>query len=303
MSDISYQIYGSDLQYVEVIVPPKIAVIGEQGAMMYMDEALKVTTVLGDGSTSKYGAIGRFFKAVKRSLSGESLFSNRYENQTKNPLCVAFAASSISKIIAINLPELGGELICQKGAYLAGEEDTEVNLAFQKRLRVGFLGRESFIMQRITGKGIVFINATGTLKEMTLAPGKTLRVDSGCLVALSPSVAYEIKYARKMKTTLFGGEGLFYVSLSGPGKVLLQSLPASRLAGELARTVWAGQNKGIGGKLYPLVIIILVLASFFIVVLASFFAEIATDNMLPQLICNFLKQHFMDLSCHRLVSP
>jgi uncharacterized protein (TIGR00266 family) len=298
MSEISYQIYGSDLQYVEVIVPPKIAVIGEQGAMMYMDEELKVTTVLGDGSTSKYGAIGRFFKAVKRSLTGEALFSNRYENLTKNPLRVAFAAPCISKIIAINLPELGGELICQKGAYLAGEEGTEVNLAFQKRLGVGFFGGEGFIMQRITGKGIVFINATGTLKEMNLAPGKTLRVDSGCLVALSPSVAYEIKYAGKMKTALFGGEGVFYVSLSGPGKVLLQSLPASRLAGELARTAQAGQSKGIGGKLYLLVIIIIVLACFFIVALASFFSDMAVDNMLPKLICNFLKQHLMSLNCH-----
>lgn len=273
MSDISYQIYGSDLQYVEVIVPSNSAVIGEQGAMMYMDEALKVTTVLGDGSQSRFGAIGRFFKAIKRSLTGESLFSNRYENQTKKPLRVAFAASTISKIIAIALPELGGELICQKGAYLAGEEGTEVNIAFQKRLRVGFFGGEGFIMQRITGKGTVFINATGTLKEMTLAPGETLRVDSGCLVALSPSVTYEIKYAGKMKTAIFGGEGLFYVSLSGPGKVWLQSLPAPRLAAELARTAWSGQSKGIGGKLYLFIVII--------VVIFSIFYEIPADQFLP----------------------
>lgn len=176
---------------------------------------------------------------------------------------VAFAASTISKIVAIDLPELGGELICQKGAYLAAEAGTEINLAFQKRLRVGFFGGEGFIMQRIIGKGIVFINATGTLKDLTLAPGETLRVDSGCLVALSPSVTYEIKYAGKMKTALFGGEGLFYVSLSGPGKVWLQSLPASRLAGELARTAWVGQSRGIGGKLYLLVIIIALLATIF----------------------------------------
>jgi uncharacterized protein (TIGR00266 family) len=273
MSQISYQIFGSDLQYAEVIVPPTVAVVGEQGAMMYMDEALKVTTVLGDGSQSTFGVFGRFFKAVKRSFTGESLFSNRYENQTKNPLRVAFAAPTISKIVAIDLPELGGELICQKGAYLAGEEGTEVNLAFQKRLRVGFFGGEGFIMQRITGKGIVFINATGTLKEMTLTPGETLRVDSGCLVALSPSVTYEIKYAGKMKTAIFGGEGLFYVSLAGPGKVWLQSLPAQRLAAELARTAWAGQSKGIGGKLYLLIIII--------VVLVSFFAEMQADKLLP----------------------
>jgi len=177
---------------------------------------------------------------------------------------VAFAPPSISKIVAIDLAELGGELICQKGAYLAGEEGIEINLAFQKRLRVGFFGGEGFIMQRITGKGVVFINATGALAQMVLAPKQALQVDSGCLVGLSPSVTYEIKYAGKIKTALFGGEGLFYASLIGPGKVWLQSLPESRLSSELAKTAILGQSKGLGGKFYLLLVIIVGLVSFYL---------------------------------------
>jgi uncharacterized protein (TIGR00266 family) len=261
MSQISYQIHGSDLQYVEVTLPPHSSVVGEQGAMMYMDDNIQVNTVLGDGSQSSFGVIGRFFKAIKRSFTGESLFSSRYSNSTNTDLRVAFAAPTISKIIAIDLAELGGELICQKGAYLAGEEGIEVKLAWQKRLRVGFFGGEGFIMQRITGKGIVFINATGSLAEMTLTPRQALQVDSGCLVALSSSVAYEIKYAGKIKTALFGGEGLFYTSLTGPGRVWLQSLPERRLTAELMKNALVGRGSGITAKLYLLAIIVFAIIS------------------------------------------
>lgn len=263
MSAISYQIQGSDLQYVEVTLPPNAAVIGEQGAMMYMDDHLQVDTVLGDGSSSSFGVIGRFFKAVKRSFTGESLFSSRYLNQTSQIQRVAFAAPTIGKIIAVDLAELGGELICQKGAFLAAEQGIEVNLAWQKRLRVGFFGGEGFIMQRITGKGVVFINASGALTEMVLAPGQALRVDSGCLVALNPSVTYDINYAGKIKTAIFGGEGLFYASLTGPGKVWVQSLPMRRLSTELMGSALVGRRNGIGGKLYLLFIIMVVLFSIF----------------------------------------
>jgi uncharacterized protein (TIGR00266 family) len=262
MTQICYQIHGSDLQYVEVQLPPNVSVIGEQGAMMYMDDALIVTTVLGDGSQSAFGAIGRFFKAVKRAFTGESLFSSRYHNPTKTVQRVAFAAPTISKILAIDLAELGGELICQKGAYLAGDEGIEVKLAWQKRIRVGLFGGEGFIMQRITGNGVVFVNATGALTEMTLTPNQAIRVDSGCLVALSPSVSYEIKYAGKIKTAIFGGEGLFYASLVGPGKVWLQSLPAKRLTTELMNSAISGRSNGVGGKLYLLLIIIIGIISF-----------------------------------------
>jgi uncharacterized protein (AIM24 family) len=171
MSDFTYQIHGSDLQYVEVVLQPGAAVIGEQGAMMYMDGNIQVATVLGDGSASKFGVIGRFFKAIKRSFTGESLFSSRYSNGSRAAQKIAFATSSISKIIGVNLDELGGELICQKGAYLAGADGIEVKLAWQKRLRVGFFGGEGFIMQRISGKGVAFISANGALTEMVFGAG------------------------------------------------------------------------------------------------------------------------------------
>lgn len=264
MSNIRYEIKGSDLQFVEVTLPPDTVIIGEQGAMMYMDDHLSVSTVLGDGSRSAFGAIGRFFKAVKRSFTGEALFSGRYANQTEYEQRVAFSAPTIGKIIAIDLSELGGDLICQRGAYLAGEAGTEVKIAWQKRLRVGLFGGEGFIMQRISGNGLVFINATGTLIEMTLAPSQALRVDSGCLVALSPSVTYDIKYAGKVKTALFGGEGLFYANLNGPGRIWLQSLPMRRLSRELFRNVVTGRSSGISGKLYLIIFIIFVLISIFV---------------------------------------
>jgi uncharacterized protein (AIM24 family) len=255
MSAVSYKIEGSDLQFVEVTVQAGGSIVGEQGAMMYMDEHVAVTTVLGDGTAAKFGAIGRLFKAVKRMFTGEALFSGRYKNNANSVQRIAFATPSISKILAIDLEELGGSLICQKGAYLAGEEGTEVKLALQKRLRVGFFGGEGFIMQRIEGSGLVFIGSSGALKEMTLAPGEVIKVDSGCLVGLSPSAAYEIKYAGKMKTAFFGGEGLFYASVTGPGKVWLQSLPEKRLAAQLATAVGKRQGGKIG-KIYLAMIII-----------------------------------------------
>jgi len=261
MSDIKYSIEGSDLQYVEVTLTPNQSVVGEQGAMMYMDENIEVTTVLGDGTEAKFGAIGRLFKAIKRMFTGESLFSGRYKNTSDIEQRISFATPSISKIIGVDLAELGGSLICQKGAYLAGEEGTEVKLALQKRLRVGFFGGEGFIMQRIEGNGTAFIGSSGALKEMILEPGQVLKVDSGCLVGLSPTVAYEIKYAGKMKTAIFGGEGLFYASVTGPGKIWLQSLPEKRLSAQLASSAIKGKAKG-WGKLYLLFIIIYVIIIF-----------------------------------------
>lgn len=262
MSDIKYNIEGSDLQFVEVTLPPNKSVVGEQGAMVYMDEHIEVTTVLGDGAQAKFGAIGRFFKAVKRMFTGESLFSGRYRNNSKADQRIAFATPSISKIIAVDLAELGGKLICQKGAYLAGEEGTEVKLALQKRLRVGFFGGEGFVMQSIEGNGTAFIGSSGALKEMVLEPGQVVKVDSGCLVGLSPTVAYEIKYAGKVKTAIFGGEGLFYASVTGPGKVWLQSLPEKRLSAQLASSAISGGTRG-WGKIYLIFIVIYVLFMLF----------------------------------------
>ncbi len=263
MPDISYQIHGSDLQYVEVTLAPGGSVIGEQGAMMYMDPGVVMNAVLGDGAASSFGVIGRFIRAMKRKFSGESLFSGRYKNNSQQPQRVAFAVPSVSKIVAVDLDELGGELICQRGAYLAGEEGLEIKLALQKRLRVGFFGGEGFFMQRITGRGTVFISSSGAQAEMVLQPGQELQVDSGCLVALSSSVTYEIKYAGRIKTAMFGGEGLFYARLIGPGKVWLQSLPDRRLSATLMRAAFTGNSSGgWGGKIYLLFIIIVVIATF-----------------------------------------
>lgn len=261
MPDLSYQIHGSDLQFVEITLQPGASVIGEQGAMMYMDPGVGMTAVLGDGAASSFGVIGRFFRAVKRSFSGESLFSGRYKNNSSQPQRVAFAVPSVSKIVAVNLDELGGELICQRGAYLAGDEGLQIKVALQKRLRVGFFGGEGFFMQRITGSGTVFISSSGAQVEMVLQPGQELQVDSGCLVALSPSVTYEIKYAGKVKTALFGGEGLFYARLIGPGKVWLQSLPDRRLSATLMRAAITGRSSGWGGRVYLLFIIVVIVAS------------------------------------------
>ena len=263
MSSLSYQIHGSDLQYVEVILPPNAVIIGEQGAMMYMDNHLEVDTVLGDGTRSSFGLLGRWFKALKRAYTGESLFSARYSNNSANTQRVAFAAPTLGKIVAINLAEMGGELICQRGAFLAGEAGTEVQLAWQKRIRVGLMGGEGFIMQRIVGKGWVFINATGGLTQMNLIPAQVLQVDSGCLVALTSGVTYDIKYAGKLKTAIFGGEGLFYASLTGPGTVWLQSLPMRRLSAELMSSALTGRNRGgVWGKVYLGFIIVVIIASF-----------------------------------------
>lgn len=261
LPDIAYRIIGSDLQYVEILLEPGASIMGEQGAMMFMDNQIAVATVLGDGSESRFGAIGRFFKAVKRSFTGESLFSSCFTNTGKGPQRIAFATSSISKIIALKLEDMGGELICQRGAYLAGAKGLRITLAFQKRLRVGFFGGEGFIMQRIAGNGTVFISANGALTEMTLAPGQVLKVDSGCLVALNPSVNYSINYAGKLKTALFGGEGLFYTGLTGPGKVWLQSLPERRLGAALMSAAFKRGSGGFSGKLYLLLVIGFVIIS------------------------------------------
>ncbi|HNL36922.1 MAG TPA: AIM24 family protein, partial [Agitococcus sp.] len=187
-----------------------------------------------------------------------------YTNNSGQNQRVAFAAPTVGKIIAVNLSEIGGELICQRGAFLAGEVGTEVKLARQKKIRVGFLGGEGFIIQRITGKGWVFINATGGLTEMHLAPNQTLQVDSGCWVASTSAVTYDIHYAGKVKTALFGGEGLFYASLTGPGTVWMQSLPMKRLSAELMSSAMTGRNRGgVWGRLYLIFIIIVIIVSLF----------------------------------------
>jgi uncharacterized protein (TIGR00266 family) len=259
---VQYKIQGSDLQYVELTLAPGTEVVGEPGAMMYMDEDIVQNTVLGDGS--KVGFLTRLWRSFRRMFTGESMFSVVYTNPASlnRPQRVAFATSTIGKILAIDLDACGGSLICQRGAYLAGTRGITVRIAWQKKLRVGFFGGEGFVMQRLEGKGLVFINASGTLTEMDLPAGRSLKVDSGSLVALQPSVTFDIKYAGRVKTALFGGEGLFYASLRGPGRAWLQSLPMKRFSKSLWRQAVYGNQRGVV-KWYLIALVVFIISTVF----------------------------------------
>ncbi len=252
MSNFDYTINGKDLQYIQITLDPGKQAIAEQGAMMYVDKDIHIDAILGDGSTSSFGVLGRLWKAFKRSLTGESMFSSVYKNTGNIPQSIAISAPGPGEIIPVNLNENGGTVICQKGAYLAGELGQKIQLAFQKRIRVGFFGGEGFIMQKISGQGTVFVHASGTLKEVILAPDDQLKIDSGCLVGMSSTVRYDIKYTGKLKTGIFGGEGLFYATVSGPGKVWIQSMPINRLSNLLmgAAVTGSANRSSWFGKLY-----------------------------------------------------
>jgi uncharacterized protein (TIGR00266 family) len=246
MHEIDYKIFGDDMQFVEVELDPGEAVVAEAGGMMYMDDGIEMETIFGDGSAQqKSGFMGALMGAGKRLLTGESLFMTVFLNRNTAKRKVAFGAPYPGKIIPVHLSEIGGTLICQKDSFLAAAKGVSVGIAFQKRLGVGLFGGEGFIMQKLEGDGWAFVHAGGTLLERSLAPGEVLRVDTGCIVALQPSVNYDIQFVGKVKTALFGGEGLFFATLTGPGKVWLQSLPLSRLAN---RIVAAVPGLGKGGK-------------------------------------------------------
>ena len=245
MHVIDYHIHGDDLQFVEIELDPGEATVAEAGGMMYMDEGIAMETIFGDGSTQNSGLMGALLGAGKRLLTGESLFMTVFQNQAAGKKKVAFGAPYPGKIVPVNLRELGGELIAQKDSFLCAAKGVSISIAFQKRLGVGLFGGEGFIMQRLTGDGLAFVHAGGTLLERTLAPGETLRVDTGCIVAFQPTVDYDIQLVGGIKTALFGGEGLFFATLRGPGKIWLQSLPFSRLAG---RIVAAAPQTGRGGR-------------------------------------------------------
>ncbi len=261
---IDYKIHGNDLQYIQISLAPGEEMLAEQGAMMYVQQNIDMKAILGDGSQSNFGVIGRFFNAIKRRFTGESMFSSIYSNNGMQAQDVTIAAPSPGEIVPIDLDDQGGMVICQKGAYLAGEVGQKLQLAFQKRIRVGLLGGEGFIMQKIIGKGTVFVHASGTLKAVELAPNESLKIDAGCLVAMSSTIRYDIKYTGSLKTSLFGGEGLFYATVSGPGRVWIQSLPMSRLSRALLSAAISGKNKGsILGKLYLGFIILAVFGTLF----------------------------------------
>src|SRR5215475_15792283 len=245
MHEIDYQIHRDDMQFVEVELDPAEAVVAEAGGMMYMDDGIQMETIFGDGSQQNSGFMGALLGAGKRLLTGESLFMTVFQNRGEGKKRVAFGAPYPGKIIPVQLTDIGGELLAQKDAFLCAAKGVSLGIAFTKRFGAGLFGGEGFILQRLQGDGLAFIHAGGTLHQRDLAPGELLRVDTGCIVAFQPSVDYDIQYVGKIKTALFGGEGLFFATLRGPGRIWLQSLPLSRLAG---RIVAAVPGLGRGGR-------------------------------------------------------
>ncbi|MDD5364164.1 MAG: TIGR00266 family protein [Gallionellaceae bacterium] len=246
MDVIDYDIFGDDMQYVEIELDPGEAAVGEAGMMMFMQDGIEMETIFGDGSAAQAGLLGKLMGAGKRLLTGESLFTTVYSNQAQGKKRVAFAAPYPGKIVPIDLAGIGGTLICQKDAFLCAAKGVSLGIAFQQRLGAGFFGGEGFILQKLEGDGMVFFHAGGTLAEKTLAPGESLRVDTGCVAALQPSVDFDIQYIGKIKTAMFGGEGLFLAKLTGPGKVWLQTLPFSRLANRVLAAAPKAGGRQIG---------------------------------------------------------
>jgi uncharacterized protein (TIGR00266 family) len=244
--EIDFKILGSEMQFVEVELDPGESAVAEAGSMMYMTPGIQMETVFGDGSQQRSGVMGALLGAGKRLITGESLFMTVFTNQGSGKQQVAFAAPYPGKILAMDLKQMGGTLICQKDSFLCAAKGVSIGIAFQRKIGVGLFGGEGFIMQKLEGDGLTFCHAGGTVHPVDLAAGQTLRVDTGCLVALQPSVAYDIQFVGKIKTALFGGEGLFFAALTGPGRVWLQSLPLSRMADRIYKAAPAAGGSRVG---------------------------------------------------------
>src|SRR5262249_39271851 len=227
MDVVDYEIKGSEMQFVEVELDPGEAAIGEAGSMFFMDPGIGMEAGFGDGSKNQSGLFGKVLRTRRRRLTGESLFTTIYTNQTNAKQRVAFGAPYPGKIVPMDLGALGGTLLCQKDAFLCAARGVSLGIAFQQKLGVGFFGGEGFIMEKLEGDGLAFVHACGTVVKRDLAPGQTLLIDTGCVVAYTPNVSFEIQYVGKIKTALFGGEGLFLAKMTGPGTIWLQSLPFS----------------------------------------------------------------------------
>ena len=248
--EVDYQIIGDDIQIVEVELDPGETVIAEAGAMNYMDDEISFEAKMGDGSKPDTGLFGKLMDAGKRALTGESIFMTHFTNVGSGKKRVAFAAPYPGKILPIDMAKVGGDILCQKDAFLCAALGTEVTIAFNKRLGSGFFGGEGFILQRLTGDGLAFVHAGGTIVKKTLK-NERLLVDTGCLVAFTKGIQYDIQQAGNLKSMFFGGEGLFLATLSGTGVVLLQSLPFSRMADRIFQHAPSagGSRKGEGSIL------------------------------------------------------
>lgn len=248
--EVDYRLIGDDMQIVEVELDPGETVIAEAGAMNYMDEGIQFEAKMGDGSNPSAGLMDKLLNVGKRVLTSESIFMTHFTNMGRGKQSVAFAAPYPGKIIPMNLAAIGEELICQKDSFLCAALGTELSIAFAQRLGVGFFGGEGFILQRLSGDGLAFVHAGGMVIEKKLT-GQTLRVDTGCIVAFTPGINYDIQRSGSLKSMFFGGEGLFLATLRGTGTVWLQSLPFSRLADRIIRSAPAagGANREQGSIL------------------------------------------------------
>ena len=248
MDVIDYQIFGDDIQFVEIELDPGEAAIGEAGAMMMMEDGIQMDTVFGDGSaqSAQGGLLGKLMGAGKRLLTGESLFTTIFHNEGTGKRRVSFAAPYPGQIVPVSLREVGGALICQKDSFLCAARGVSLGIAFNRKIGTGLFGGEGFIMQRLEGDGMAFVHAGGTLAVRDLAPGETLRIDTGCVAAFQPSVDFDIQYVGKLKSALFSGEGLFFATLRGPGRVWVQSLPFSRLANRIIQSAPAAGGRSVG---------------------------------------------------------
>ncbi len=242
--DVDYKVVGTEMQFVEIELDPNESVLAEAGGMMYMDDKIKMETIFGDGSDASTGKglMGKLMSAGKRVLTGEGLFMTVFSNVGSGKAHVAFASPYPGNIIPVDLIEVNQKLICQKDAFLCAAKGVSVGIEFQKKLGAGFFGGEGFIMQKLEGDGKVFLHAGGTVVRRDLQAGETIRLDTGCLVALTANVNYSIQMASDIKSGLFGGEGLFLATLTGPGTIWMQSLPFSRLANRMFHA--AGGTKG-----------------------------------------------------------
>lgn len=243
MDVVDYVVHGDDLQFVEIELDPMEAVVAEAGTMMFMEDGIQMETIFGDGSQSKGGFLSALVGAGKRLLTGESLFMTVFQNQASGKRKAAFGAPYPGKIVPVHLSEIGGELIAQKDSFLCAAKGVTVGIALQRKIGAGLFGGEGFVMQRLQGDGWAFCHAGGTIICRDLAVGQVLRVDTGCVVAYQPTVDFDIEYVGKIKSALFGGEGLFFARLRGPGRVWLQSLPLSRLADRIVSS-----SKLAGGR-------------------------------------------------------
>ena len=248
--EIDYKIFGEELQYVEIELDPQETVIGEPGGFMMMDADIQMNTIFGDGSpaSNNGGLLGMLMSAGKRLLVGENLFMTAFTNQGQGKKRVSFAAPYTGKIIALDLAAYNSKIIAQKDAFLCAAKGVSVGIEFQRRLGTGIFGGEGFIMQKLEGDGMAFVHAGGYVTERTLQPGEVLKIDTGCVVAYTAGIDFDIEFIKGIRNFMFGGEGVFFASLRGPGKVWIQSLPISRLAGRLMQ-YGMGQRKEEGSVL------------------------------------------------------